>query len=245
MNKIYKILHKKLDHNLAKDKNFCKRKKQMETVFNNEHLNYMDKDAFSYYQNEIIYQGIHNKKMIEDAYFQGMVKMQDYFEHLDYNEKKRLMNYEIVDCLKDLSYFEYHGEKIYIPFFDERMNQIYQKEMVLFELKQYHRIIYQYEDLFRFNRYGWKIYASSFSSLRLIQQKDTFASLFDEYTNRLFFLEQEQMVEFLTLKVYDEICLERLSDAFFNKSWEEFITILADSKNIDEKLVKKLRKHLT
>lgn len=244
MNKVFKVLHKKLDQNLTKNKEITARKVAMEAAFKEDKLTYQNKDEFDYYRNEIIYQGMHNKKVIEDAYFQGMVKMQDYFEHLDFKEKKRMMNYEIDECLKDLIHFNYEDTQIYIPFFDEKMNRIYKNEMVLFDLKQYHRIVKDYLDLFNPDYYGLNVYHSAFSCLDVIGQYEDKVTMFDAYTKRLFLLKGRQLQEYITLSNVNDECLRDLSLALFYDDMNGLISVLETSENINEKLAKKLRKYI-
>lgn len=245
MSKVYKLLHKKLDQKVEKNKDISKRKSAIEKTFKEEKLVYVDKDEFDYYRNEIIYHGIHNKKVIEDAYFQGMVKMQDYFEHLDFNEKKRLMNYEINQCLEDLTSFKVAETLIFIPFFDEKMNRIYEYDMVLFDLKQYHRIVRDYMDLFQKDYYGLKAYQSAFSSLDVIGQYKDKVSMFDSVTNRIFFLEDLELKEYITLTNVDDDCLRELSLSYFYDDENKLIDVLESTKNINEKIAKKARKYIS
>lgn len=245
MNKVYKLLHKKLDQKVEKNKEIIKRKSAIEKAFKEDKVEYVDKDVFDYYRNEIVYRGIHNKKAIEDAYFQGMVKMQDYFEHLDFNEKKRLMNYEIEQCLADLIHFEYEETTIFIPFFDEKMNRIYKNDMVLFDLKQYHRIVRDYSDLYQKDYYGLKAYQSAFSSLDVIGQYKDKVSMYDPYTNRLFFLENLELIEFITLTNSEDECLQNLSLAYFYENDNQLVDVLESTGNINEKIAKKARKYLS
>lgn len=245
MDKIFKILHKKLDQNLKKDKQINDRKKLFEDTLKEDKLEYVDNSAFSYYENEIIYRSIMNKRAIEDAYFQGLAKMNDFYSTLDFKEKQRMMNYEIHEQLQSLPHFVVDDTNIYIPFFDEKMNRIYQNEIVLFDLKQYREIVRNYQHLMVKHHYGIHVYDASFSSLVWVAQFKSQVALFDPHTKRLFFMDDFVMSEFVTLPVASEMSLlQELSTAYFYKEKETFITLLHDSHNIDDKLMKKLNKQI-
>lgn len=240
MDKLLKILHKKLDNNTSK---ILKDKvKEMDVLLKEEKIIYKKDTPFSFYEKEWICNGIENKRKIEKAYFDGYFKMQDYFDTLDYNEKKRLMNYEINEVLKQLVHFNYDDQKIYIPFFDKQMNAIYENDMVLFQLKQYRRITYDYEDLFHLDIYNKYIYDSTFSSLKSVYHKDDMYSYYSLLENRLYFLKGNEYMDFITIKDVSIEKMYQISDMYFNRDMLHFIELLFDTEIIDEKINKKLLK---
>lgn len=241
MEKLLKILHKKLDKKI-KNKEMQNKTKLMKEVFEKEHIHYIAKNAFSYYENEVIFHSLLNKQAIEKAYMEGYTKMYDYFDVLDFKEKQRLMNYEIHECLKNLPYLSFREDKIYIAFFDEKLNRIYQNEMVLFALKQYRRIMHDYQDLWKENYYGNEVYKSSLSSLEFIEQNDCKSCFYDSKTNRFFFLENDLFYDYITFEVVDNAIKRTFALAFFDENYEEMIAILNANGCINDKLAKKLLK---
>lgn len=242
MEKILRILHKKLDDNIDKKINLKIKKKKIEKAFSFDKLTYVDKKEFDYFENEIIYFGILTKHKIEKAYKEGRTKMFDYYEVLSYEDKKRLMNYEIGNITKDLSCFIFEDQKIFIPFFDKKMNAIYEKEMVLFDLKQYYQLTLEYEKLMENNIYGYQVYDSSFSSLNLIYVNDKDASLYSDIKKRLYFMHNYKMENFITISNLDNEAYIEISKAYFKKDKEDFIQTLSKYNCIDEKVNKKLLK---
>lgn len=243
MEKLYKILHKKLDKKVEKNSEYKQMKQRIQKVLKADGIEIKERDAFHIYRQEIIAKGIVNKKAIENAYFEGHVKMNDYYDNLDFKEKQRMMNYEISECCKNLISFSSGDETIYIPFFDEKLNRIYSSEIVLFDLKQYHRIVHQYNDLFQENYYGMKAFQSSFSSLNVIGEYKVMATLYDSITHRLFFMNQNDMMDYITLTMDDDDTLQKLSLAYFYNDKNLLINTLLESGNISEKLAKKLSKY--
>lgn len=240
MNKLLTILHKKLDKNTSK---ILKTKRnQFDECMKEEKITIKNSTPFTYYEKECIYHGILNKRAIEKAYFDGYVKMHDYYDTLDYNEKKRLMNYEIKEVLKDLHYFIFDDQKIYIPFFDKTMNAIYENEMVLFQLKQYRRITYDYDDLFELDHYGRCMYNSMFSSLEGIYHDDIYDSYYSSLENRIYFLKENKYVDFISVNQMTKEEMYDLSDAYYHQDRLRLIEILEETNSIDEKLKKKLLK---
>lgn len=242
MDKILKKLHKKLDTNVEKDFALKKHIQEMDALFKKEGLTFDEKDKLVYFKKEIAYQGIQNKKAIEQAYLEGYTKMHDYFDSLEYSEKQRLMNVENEAIYTSLPKFEWDAQSIYIPFFDVKLNAIYEKETVLFSLKQYRSLFQNYKESVQENLYGLEVYKSSFSSFDFVYGYPTKYALYSQNLGRLYFVCDDVCVDFVSVKHMDDTIMVALSEAYFNQDKETFIASLETSENVDEKLAKKLRK---
>ena len=244
MDKVLSILHKKMDKDLNKNREYRKRKQKYQALLREEKFECKNKDAFAYYEQEVIYRGIENKRRIENAYQQGRIKMSEYYEILDFQEKQKLMDYEIRPCLESLSHFVHQGSEIYIPFFNDQLNRIYAYEIILLDLKQYHRLMRDYQDQVEFNRYGNETYKSTFSSLEAVGEYKEWMTCYDTLTDRLFFLNGGQCKDYITLNRCDDELLRTLSLAYFYQDASRLIDLLLASENINQKTADKCRKQL-
>ncbi|NCC54637.1 MAG: hypothetical protein EOM11_04020 [Erysipelotrichia bacterium] len=122
------------------------------------------------------------------------------------------------------------------------MNRIYRNEIVLFELKQYYRIMKDYTDLFVKDYYGICAYRSSFSSLQVVYEQDLQTAMYDKQSKRLFFLEDLKLQEYVTLS-NAESDFEKIAQAYFTNDQKEYIELLLDTQNINEKIAKKAMKY--
>ena len=242
MEKLMKVLHKKLDQSTDKIHEVKIKKKKMEDLFAFDKLEYQDKNEFDYFKNEIMYQGILNKQAIEKAYKEGRTKMYDYYEVLSYPEKKRLMNYEISLALNEMICFIFEEQKIYIPFFEKKMNAIYENEMVLFDLKQYNRLMLDYKELILDHPYGYRTYDSEFSSLILVYEKEEEAAFYSEMKGRLYFLKGCEMLDFISLPFLEKEQFSLIASAYFEQDKVELVSLMSDFECINEKTYKKLMK---
>lgn len=246
MEKIYKLLHKRYDGNFSKSTRVKNKREDMEKMFKIYRIDYSEDNELDFFNNEIIYQGIVNKRRLEDAHFEGGILMHDFYETLDYNEKRRLMNYEIEKAKPEVPSIVSEEQMIYIPFLDRRMNQIYDNEMVLFDIKKYN----YYKDNFKqimidFHEYGNVFYNESFCSASLIYEHENTMTLYDRAMNCLYFVVDLKLVNHLTLiNKVDVSVLKNLSFAFYNGPTEEFVELLIGLQLIREKDVKKVRKLL-
>jgi len=241
MEKILKILHKKLD---KKDKNIemKKRNKEMESLFSFDHISYVNKHEFDYYKNEIIYYGILNKQTIEKAYKKAKIDMEDYYDALNYEQKKKLMDYEIKNCLKDLKSFKYDDQNIYIPFFEKKLNFIYENEMTLFDLKKYADIMLYYDSIMKKDLYTYSVYDSPFSSLQFIYEDKERCALYCEKRGRLYFLCNNEYQEFISLPLLEKDKMAKVAFDYFENNVNALIEDLYNFNCIDDKLNKKLNK---
>ena len=246
MEKIYKLLHKRYDRNFSKSTRVKHKREEMEKLFKAYKIDYNENDELDFFNNEILYQGIVNKQKLETAHFEGRILMHDFYETLDYNEKRRLMNYEIEKAKTGSPFAISEGQTIYIPFFNRKMNQIYDNEMVLFDIKKYSYYKNNFKQIMiRFLEYGNIFYNEAFCSVVLIYEDKNTIALFDRTMNCLYFIIDSKLVNHLTLiKKKDSSILKALSFIYFNESIEVFIEHLIVLELIREKDAKKIRKLL-
>lgn len=241
MEKTLKILHKKLDKKYNADF-FKKQSKEMETLFAFDKIPYSNKKEFDFYVNEINYHGIQNKQAIEKAFKTARINMDDYYDALSYEQKNKLMDYEIKKSLETLPCFKYEDEMIYIPFFDMHLNHVYNAEVPLFDLKKYADLMLFYKEKMQNNIYGYEVYASSFSSLQFVLKQDENCALYCDKRKKLYFLSNFEMEEYIVLENINLDIMQNIASAYFNKNVDLFVELLLNNAVIDEKLYKKINK---
>lgn len=117
----------------------------------------------------VVLQGVSNKRTIERAYIKVMDGMENYWQVLDYKERNRILNIDLAPAYALLPSFFKNDEKIIIPFFDQRINELYQKEMAIFELKQYHLMMHDYRQWIQpVEFYQYQYFNGTFVPSRLI-----------------------------------------------------------------------------
>ena len=248
MKSLESILNKKYHRKIEKLTIYRERLKQMQKVFKEYGIACVIKDEWSYYQVETMYEGIINKKKFEDTYMTTYVSMHDYWGTLDYQERKHQMNVDIDQMRKELKSFSYKGEDIYIPMFDQRMNRLYTQEIVLMELKQYHRFMTKFDDVIKENLYGALPYMHNFSSCLYICGDDHYFSLYNPDLNRLYFIENYHCVHTLSfdparnqMTSFEE--MRRIAESFMTNDEVTCMGIIANSHLIADSLSKKLGKY--
>ncbi len=106
---VEEVLHKKYHKKLEKLNAYKEKLKRMQMTFREYGVGCVIKDEWSYYQIEIIYESILNKKKFEDTYLTTYVSMHDFWHDLDYQERKHQMNVDIDLMRRELKSFPYEN----------------------------------------------------------------------------------------------------------------------------------------
>lgn len=249
MKNLEEILNKKYHKKLEKFSSYKEKTKQMQTTFKEYGVGCVIKDEWSFYQIEIIYEGILNKQRFEDTYLTTFVSMHDFWEDLDYQERKHQMNVDIDAMRKELKSFPYEGEEIYLPMFDQRMNRLYTQEIVLLELKQYKRFVKKFDDVIEENMYGVLPYVYNFTSCLFICGDDHYFSIYNPDVNRLYFIENYHCTHTLSFDPaksdatnYEEI--KQIAEAFMVNDETMCANLVVQSALVHDGMKKKIDKYL-
>ncbi|PXX76895.1 hypothetical protein [Dielma fastidiosa] len=171
----------------------------IQSQFKADKLNLPIKSDLEFFYAQFLYRCILSKQAFETVFFKACYEMNDYWSSLNYLEKKRLINIEI-DALKAaLPYVMRNHKQVFIPMFDERMNDIYRDEMVLFELKQYAQLRYEYASLITQKSLSADVIAAGFTELELIGEAEEQCFCFCKLNHRLYVLSNGQASYSLSL----------------------------------------------
>lgn len=244
MKKVIKLLSKYYETNISKE---MKKKQDMIKKLCKEYdLTFESKNDYSCFKNEVLYESLCNKMKFEETFQNAYGQMADFFDSLDYQTKKRLMNTEVDKVKKEMKKFQFMNKEIYIPVFDDKMNTIYSDEMALFTLKQYHSLIKNFKEHVKQNLYGEYPYQSGFSSAVYVCSYETGFVL--KYENNLYFIENDILVQKLSfsdkIKECDNGTISILVQLYRCGKTEEFIKFLMNYEFVEGKIYSKLEKYL-
>ena len=129
----------------------CKEVKQNilnhQIYLNRYKIDKTQKTEKDYFYCEALIQTLKNKEIFEGTFVKSYDDMIDYWQTLNYEERKKLINVDILEAIKDLPYVIKENEKYYLPLMNNKINKIYEHEMVLFELKQYNRLRFDCKEM--------------------------------------------------------------------------------------------------
>lgn len=243
------ILKKQYDKKIEKTIYFKDRIEAMQKTLQQYDIACVPKDEWAFYQLEIIYESILNKQKFEDTFLSTYVAMHDFWESLDYRERKHQMSVDIDAMRKDLKSFLFEGEIVYMPMFDLRMNRLYTYETVLLELKQYHRFMKHFDDVIQYHLYGLLPYVHHFTSCEVLYGEEERFVLYDAHINRFYLIENNRCTHKLCLcpdqrQQEDIEELRIIAKAFAKQKDEACAASLLKSTLISDKAKKHIEKYL-
>lgn len=185
-----------------------------------------------------------NKETFEGAFVKTFDDMIDYWQTLNYEERKRLVNVDIDKTIEQLPYVIKNNEKHYLPCFNQKMNAIYRTEMVLFELKQYNRLRFECKDLIERIPIDLDIIQSNITSLRYISGESNDYYAYCAINRTIYhFVKNEISDCFPVCQFNGEVSgLKELIPFFCDE--DACIRFLIEKNWISEKMIKKMSKKL-
>lgn len=103
------------------------------------------KTPLDFYQANLIKQGLLNKTRLENDYESIRQANQTIWDGLNYHEKVMIARLDGQTVRSEIPYFIFQDKKMFIPFFDERLNHYYLNEMAIFDINQYFNIYRDFE----------------------------------------------------------------------------------------------------
>lgn len=180
MIKFLSMLEKYQPSLLFKDKDTQKRIKLLQSDPNVKQLKPKIKTCLDFYQVNLIKQGLLNKLALEKDYESIRINNDSIWDNILYQEKKLIAHLDGKEIREKIPSFEFNGLKIFIPFFDERLNHYYTNDMAIFETKQYFDI---YRNFIKYNvdvgMYGHLPYESFSASCYCIAFSNSNYVLYD------------------------------------------------------------------
>lgn len=125
-----------------------------------------DEDFFYF---ECLIQTLKNKEAFEGCFVKAYDDMIDYWQALNYEERKRLINIEIDQIKKNMNRVIKENQSFYLPCMNEKINRVYDQEMVLFELNQYNRLRFDCRDQIEVYHLNFEMIQAHFTSLQLVK----------------------------------------------------------------------------
>lgn len=245
MHRIEKLLEKRYYVSLWKNKTYKKEFKKYTTKLKEAKISYQDKDEFSFYEAQLLYETIKIKEKFEEVFFRTYIEMYDYWKDIEYLERKHQMNVDINRLLEELKMFTFDKDSIYMPACSPFLNRIYEKEIVLLDLKQYARFIRDYDKETSVHYYGYLPYLHGFTKAKfLLGDMDDFC-VYDDVLKRVYRIVDGRCSNVLYFKkhaVMEKEELSRIVYLWLTENEIQMINELKKSELIDDKMKRKLIK---
>jgi hypothetical protein len=205
------------------------------------------KSELDFFSAAILIESFKNKRLFEETYERERKELSDLWPTLSYQEKNKLINIKINEVKKRCRMFtSQKGTRIWIAFFDELLNTLYDKEMNIFDLEQYFNLYKDFKNrMISISEYGITPYRDEFIDIKVIQSDenkvifyyDPLKTLFQLSTNKPNLdLKKISLKKDYVLKNEDYAKFVVLMDAFENHKTTRLVQELDDSTLISDKV---------
>ncbi|KAF0226587.1 MAG: hypothetical protein FD133_1416 [Erysipelotrichaceae bacterium] len=133
------------------------------------------KTELDFFNAAILYESLINKKRFEDTYERERKELTDLWPTLSYQEKNKLINMKLSETKQRCRKFsDKKGTIIWIAFFDQLLNTLYDKEMNIFDLEQYFNLYKNFKKrMIPTQTYGINPYAWAFIDITVIDKNES------------------------------------------------------------------------
>lgn len=201
-------------------------------------------DDFFYF--EALIQTLKNKEIFEGAFVKAYDDMIDYWQTLTYEERKRLVNADLEKTIATLPYVQSEQQKLYLPCMNDKINVIYEKEMVLFELKQYNRLCFDCKDMIDKSNVTFDMVKSNFVSLNYVQGDQNDYWCYCKINHTLYHFNHTLIMDSFPIVNFNgevhELC--EFIQFYENKDEESSIHLLINKDWLSDRMKKKVIKQI-
>jgi hypothetical protein len=194
MNKLTRILEKQAVK-LLKDKSIkALIKYYIKTAKENQNLTLKIKTDLDFFNAAILMESFKNKSWFETTYERERKELHDLWPALSYQERNKLINLKISELKKRTRSFKsVNGTTIWIAFFDELLNTLYDKEMNIFDLDQYFNLYKDYaKRMIKTESYGIMPYAGAYIDIKVLRVLDNQVIFYYDALKSIYLIKEEQ-----------------------------------------------------
>lgn len=199
-----------------------------------------------YFNLQILDLGVQNKQKIENAYEALAREMFEIWEDLDYKKRNEFSVQALKGLKESLASFDFHEKRIFIPFFDELMNVLYDKETAILQLPQFFKMYKDFKErmidpFFYFD----KPYQYGFAKVQYLGSNDLGFGFFSLENNSIYVVDKNKKTVVLPLslsKQVNHLDTERAMkwvEAVLNQDQKAMVQWCINSGQIEEKIKKK------
>ena len=210
-----------------------------------------EEEMFKY---EVILNGIYNKTKIEGEYKKFVYETQDAIQYLNYEEKRKMFDNDILPILKNAPSFydEDSQTQIYIPYLEPFVNKRYTDDYQLMMLKQHQDYLKNYkiqQDL-PVKLYGDYIFQTNFSSLENVYEDERHVCLYYEQLKTIYIYRKETKELLNKVIILDQECqatpdiadVKKIANYIETYQYNQCLDLLKEKNLICEKTYKKVLK---
>lgn len=220
--------------------------RRMKEALIKEGLLFVCNNTLDYFKMQVMDRALSNKGRLETAYDDARNRLIEIWPTIDYQQRNHLINLELFSLKESLPKFESEtGVMIIIPFFNELLNSLYHKEMVVFELPQFYKLYKQFsKECVDPMIYGIKPYHNGFVDVEFVAETQDRFVLYDKVENIFFINDLKTCVEYpLSEKTRpDEATVRLLGESLIHQDVSAFMDLCLQHDLLSVKCAKKYAK---
>lgn len=249
MEKLIKLLRKENPREFLKLPQIKKEISEMNQILKPFHVDFPVKTIKDYYTLCISCEALKNKQEIERVYEQRRHELFEVWAMLEYPKRNEFLHPFVQEKVAKMKKFNHKGKLIFLPFFDELINALYDHETAILELPQFFKMYKQFSDkIIDPAMYGLHPYQVDFAQAQTISQHETGFSVYESKTHTLVVIFYDGMTQEIPLSLtctadkLDPSQGAKLTEAILTKQLSVIQDAFCQSGYISEKLKKKIRK---
>lgn len=195
-------------------------------------------------------ESLKNKESFEKCFEDARTELFDYWDNLSYQERNRLVLLQTNVLKNDSHFFKFNNKPIWIAFFDELLNSLYNNEIAILELPQYFKLYRQFSDrMISVKEYGLCPFINEFIPIVNLLNNDNSIVFYYHLTKSLYYLNNDfKLVRYPLSK---ELCqvqplkddLKVIANSILTQDESIIIDSLINSLLINDKVKKQLQKY--
>lgn len=195
-------------------------------------------------------ESLKNKESFEKCFEDARTELFDYWDNLSYQERNRLVLLQTNVLKNDSHFFKFNNKPIWIAFFDELLNSLYNNEIGILELPQYFKLYRQFSDrMISVKVYGLCPFINEFIPIVNLLNNDNSIVFYYHLTKSLYYLNNDfKLVRYPLSK---ELCqvqplkddLKVIANSILTQDESIIIDSLINSLLINDKVKKQLQKY--
>lgn len=198
----------------------------------------------------IEFESLKNKESFEKCFEDARTELFDYWDNLSYQERNRLVLLQTNVLKNNSHFFKFNNKPIWIAFFDELLNSLYNNEIAILELPQYFKLYRQFSDrLISVKEYGLQPFISEFIPVVSLVSNEDALVFYYHLTKSLYYINNDfKLIRYALSK---ELCqvqplkddLKLLANSLLEQDHSVILNSFIDSVLINDKVRKHLLKY--
>lgn len=195
-------------------------------------------------------ESLKNKESFEKCFEDARTELFDYWDNLSYQERNRLVLLQTNVLKNDSHFFKFNNKPIWIAFFDELLNSLYNNEIAILELPQYFKLYRQFSDrMISVKEYGLCPFTNEFIPIVNLLNNDNSIVFYYHLTKSLYYLNND--FKLIRYPLSKELCqvqplkddLKVIANSILTQEESIIIDSLINSLLINDKVKKQLQKY--